>query len=38
MSDKIFLEQIKKIIDSTPNDQELGDKIRKLFEKFKLNI
>jgi hypothetical protein len=36
MSEKIFIEQIKKIIDSTPNDQELGEKIRKLFKNLNL--
>jgi hypothetical protein len=37
MSEKMFLEQVKRIIDSTPNDQELGEKIRKLFESLKTN-
>jgi len=36
MSEKLFMEQIKKIVDSTPNDQELGEKIRKLFQNLTL--
>lgn len=33
--EKLFLEQIVQIIKTTPNDQELGKKIRKLFESLK---
>lgn len=33
--EKLFLKQIAQIIKSTPNDQELGKKIRKLFESLK---
>jgi hypothetical protein len=36
MNEKVFMEQIKKIVDSTPNDQELGEKIRKLFQNLTL--
>jgi hypothetical protein len=32
--EKLFLEQAVLIIKSTPNDQELGNKIRKLFNDF----
>lgn len=35
MENQIFIQQIVQIIKSTPNDQELGEKIRKLFESLK---
>jgi hypothetical protein len=35
--EKLFLEQIAQIVKSTPNDQELGEKIRKLFDNLKKN-
>lgn len=33
--EKLFLEQIAQIVKSTPNDAELGEKIRKLFDSLK---
>jgi hypothetical protein len=38
MENQIFIQQIAQMVRSTPNDQELGEKIRKLFENLKTNV
>lgn len=37
MENQMLLLQIMEMIKSTPNDQELGEKLRKLFEDLKTN-
>jgi hypothetical protein len=37
MKDQTLLLEIMKMINSTPNDQELGEKVRRLFEDLKTN-
>ena len=37
MNNQILIQLISKIIKSTPNDQELGEKLRRLFEDLKTN-
>ena len=37
MENQMLLLQIMEMIKSTPNDQELGEKLRRLFEDLKTN-